>query len=107
MDCSSRPRQISFQIATTTFQLDPGQELFKCYHATFLNMSRCRDWESQMSKEAISFCTGPTLTRSGTDADAFGCTTPSVAGLITLPRPAHALAMPDGVATPLGSAQKV
>jgi hypothetical protein len=102
-----------FQAATPVFALQPGQEQFKCYHLTFPNSGEfdVGDWESQMSKGShhfILYKTDTDVTRSDT-LDSFGCTTSvgSGAWIYSAAVPHTHLAMPDGVAMPLASAQKV
>jgi hypothetical protein len=102
-----------FQVATPTFQLDPGQEQFKCFHLTFPNSGEfdVGDWESQMSKGShhfILYKTDTDGTPSGT-LDTFGCIASPTNGawIYSAAVPHTHLAMPDGVAIPLGSAQKV
>jgi hypothetical protein len=102
-----------FQVPTPVFTLNPGQEVFKCYHAAFPNTGEfdVGNWESQMSKGShhfILYKTDTDLSASGT-LDAFGCTTGIGNGewIYSAAVPHTHLAMPDGVAMPLASGQRV
>jgi hypothetical protein len=102
-----------FQVATPLFQLNPGQEVFKCFHTAFPNSGEfdVGSWESQMapgSHHFILYKTDSDFSASGT-LDAFGCTTSVGSGqwIYSAAVPHTHLAMPTGVAMPLGSGQKV
>lgn len=107
------PADKGFQISTPKFELDPGQEVFKCYHTALPNQGEfdVADWESQMAKGShhfILYQTDTDFTASGT-LDSIGCTIGPTGGswIYSSAVPHTHLAMPDGVAIPLGSAQKV
>ncbi len=102
-----------FQVATPVFQLDPGQEVFKCYHVTFPNSGEfdVGDWESVMAKGShhfILYKTDNDFSASGT-LDSFGCVNAPTGGawIYSSAVPHTHLSMPAGVAMPLASAQKV
>jgi hypothetical protein len=102
-----------FQIATTTFALLPGQEVFKCFHSTFPNTAEfdIGDWESQMAKGShhfILYRTDNDFVANGTLVDS-ACTN-SFGGpnwLYSAAVPHTHLGMPDGVAMPIAAQQKV
>ncbi|HEX4341242.1 MAG TPA: hypothetical protein VH062_35275 [Polyangiaceae bacterium] len=102
-----------FQVATPLFELDPGQEVFKCYHTAFPNSGEfdVGDWESVMAKGShhfILYKTDSDFSAPGT-FDAFGCTVSPSGGewIYSAAVPHTHLSMPDGVAMPLASGQKV
>jgi hypothetical protein len=102
-----------FQIQTPTFQLDPGQEVFKCFHTALPNQGEfdVGDWESQMAKGSHHFI----LYKADSDYaaagqfDSFGCTVGPTGGswIYSAAVPHTHLSMPDGVAIPIASGQKV
>jgi len=103
-----------FQIQTTNFDLQPGQEVFRCFHVAFPNDGEfdVGHWESQMSAGSHHFIlytadtdTTPsgTLAQSGCAAGGFGGST----WLYTAGSPHWHLPYPDGVAVPLQNRQKV
>ncbi|HEX3594535.1 MAG TPA: hypothetical protein VHU80_05520 [Polyangiaceae bacterium] len=108
------PSDKGFQIATPTFELEPGQEVFKCYHVALPNSGTFNvgDWESQMSPGShhfILYKTDTDFAASGT-LDTIGCTTSFMTGgqwIYSAAVPHTHLSMPDGVAMAIGSAQKV
>jgi hypothetical protein len=107
------PQDQGFQVATPVFALAPGAEQFKCFHMAFPNSGEfdVGDWESQMSKGSHHFILYKTDTDgvpSGT-LDSYGCAASPTNGawIYSAAVPHTHLSMPDGVATPLGSAQKV
>ncbi|HEX4339754.1 MAG TPA: hypothetical protein VH062_27790 [Polyangiaceae bacterium] len=102
-----------YQIQTTSFELDPGQEVFKCFHTAVPNDAELDvgHWESQMSAGSHHFIlytadqdTSPagTLSSSGCVAGFGGST-----WLYTAGSPHWHLPYPDGVAVPLVAHQKI
>ena len=102
-----------FQISTTVFDLQPGQEVFKCFHVAMPNTAEfdVGQWESQMSPGSHHFILyksdGDTVA-SGTLANA-GCTSGfgGPTWLYTAGTPHAQLPMPDGVAMPIPANQRV
>jgi len=102
-----------FQTSTPVFTLEPGQEVFKCYHTAFTNNAEfdVGDWESQMSPGShhfILYKTDTDFVGSGT-LDSIGCTILPTGGqwIYSAAVPHTHLAMPVGVAMPLAAGQKV
>jgi hypothetical protein len=104
-----------FQIATPVFDLQPGQELFKCFHVAVPTTAEfpVGEWDGQMSPGSHHFI----LYRAGSDATATtagvltnsGCTQGfgGTTWLYTQGTPRSHLAFPDGVAMALASAEKL
>ncbi len=103
-----------FQVQTPTFQLDPGQEVFKCFHTalpTGAGEFDVGDWESQMapgSHHFILYKTDSDFAAPG-QFDSFGCTVGPTGGswIYSAAVPHTHLTMPDGVAIPIAANQKV
>jgi len=104
-----------FQILTPTFTLQPGQEVFNCFHVQTPNDQTFAvgEWDSQMSPGSHHFI----LYRSDTDATASaqgvltnpGCTQ-GFGGdtwLYTMGSPRGHLPFPDGVAMELTAHEKI
>jgi hypothetical protein len=102
------------QITTTNFDLNPGDEVFRCFHTNVGNAEELDvgHWESQMSAGSHHFIlytadtdTTPanTLSPSGCAAGGFGGST----WLYTAGSPRWHLPYPDGVAVPLQANQKI
>lgn len=102
-----------FQIRTTTFTLNPGQEVFNCYHSTFPNTATfpVGEWDSQMAPGSHHFI----LYRADSDTTAdgtlvnFGCTQGfgGTTWLYTGGSPRGHLLFPDGVAMEMVPHEKV
>ena len=104
-----------FQIATPVFDLQPGQELFKCFHVAVPTNAEfpVGEWDGQMTAGSHHFI----LYRSDSDSSATqagvltnaGCTQGfgGSTWLYTQGTPRSHLAFPDGVAMALTSAEKL
>jgi hypothetical protein len=107
------PADQGWQLQTPTFQLDPGQEVFKCFHTALPNQGEfdVGDWESQMAPGSHHFILYKTDSDYATPGqfDSFGCVQGPTGGswIYSAAVPHTHLSMPDGVAIPLNSAQKV
>jgi hypothetical protein len=102
-----------YQIATPVFDLQPGQEVFKCYHVQMPNTAEfdVGQWESQMtpgSHHFILYSDSADTTASGTLTNS-GCTQGfgGPTWLYTSGTPHSELPMPDGVAMPIPANQRV
>jgi hypothetical protein len=102
-----------FQLATPSFDLLPGQEVFKCYHVAVPNDAEfpVGEWDGQMSpgshhfilyRSASDNTASDTLT-DGACTQGFGGTT----WLYTQGTPRSHLLFPDGVAMPLSAHEKL
>jgi hypothetical protein len=104
-----------FQLATTTFDLAPGQEIFNCFHVATPNDADfpVGEWDAQMTAGSHHFI----LYRSDADGTATpagvltqgGCTQGfgGNSWLYTQGTPRSHLAFPDGVAMVLGAHEKI
>jgi hypothetical protein len=104
-----------FQIATPVFDLQPGQELFKCFHVAVPTNAEfpVGEWDGQMTAGSHHFI----LYRSDADTSATqagvltnsGCTQGfgGTTWLYTQGTPRSHLAFPDGVAMALASQEKL
>ena len=104
-----------FQIVTPTFALQPGQEVFNCFHVAAPNdaVFPVGEWDSQMSPGSHHFI----LYRADTDGQATaqgvlsnpGCTQGfgGSSWLYTMGAPRGHLAMPDAVAMELTPHEKI
>jgi hypothetical protein len=102
-----------FQIVTTTFTLNPGQEVFNCFHAQTPNTATfpVGEWDAQMSAGSHHFI----LYRADGDTTAantlvnFGCTAGfgGSTWLYTQGSPRSHLLFPDGVAMELTAGERV
>jgi hypothetical protein len=103
-----------YQIQTTNFDLNPGDEVFRCYHATLANDAELDvgHWESQMSEGShhfILYSADTDTTPNGTLSPS-GCATggpTSSTWLYTSGSPHWHLPYPAGVAVPLAAHQKM
>ncbi|HEX3597505.1 MAG TPA: hypothetical protein VHU80_20495 [Polyangiaceae bacterium] len=103
-----------YQIQTTTFELNPGDEVFKCYHTALANDAEfdVGHWESQMSAGSHHFIlyTADTDTTPANTLSPSGCTAGGINGstwLYTAGSPHWHLPYPAGVAVPLATHQKI
>jgi hypothetical protein len=102
-----------FQIKTTTFTLQPGQEVFNCFHAAVPSNAvfPVGEWDSQMSPGSHHFI----LYRAGADSTPDGTlSTPGCTSgfggstwLYTQGQPRGHLAFPDGVAMELAAGERI
>jgi hypothetical protein len=102
-----------FQLLTTMFDLNPGQEIFNCYHVATPNDAEfpVGEWDSQMSPGSHHFI----LYRADTDGTASGTLTGNgctqgfggSSWLYTMGAPRGHLQMPDGVAMILSAHEKL
>jgi hypothetical protein len=103
-----------YQIQTTNFDLNPGDEVFRCFHSTLANDSELDvgHWESQMSAGSHHFIlyTADTDATPNSTLSPNGCGTGGVASstwLYTAGSPHWHLPYPQGVAVPLAAHQKI
>lgn len=102
-----------YQVATPVFDLQPGEEVFKCFHVQLPNTALfpVGQWESQMtagSHHFILYKQDGDTTPSGTLVNS-GCTSGfgGPTWLYTAGTPHAELPMPDGVAMPIPANQRV
>jgi hypothetical protein len=102
-----------YQIATTTFDLQPGQEVFNCYHAQVPTdaVFPVGEWDGQMtagSHHFILYRDDSDTTASGTLVNA-GCTMGfgGSTWLYTQGTPRSHLLMPDGVAMEVSAKEHI
>jgi hypothetical protein len=102
-----------YQIETKTFDLQPGQEVFSCYHAAVPNDATfpVGEWDAQMtagSHHFILYRDDNDTTASGTLVNA-GCTMGfgGSTWLYTQGTPRSHLLMPDGVAMELTAHERI
>jgi hypothetical protein len=102
-----------YQINTPTFTLNPGQEVFRCFHSAMGNPATfdVGEWESQMtpgSHHFILYRADGDSAAAGTLATA-GCTVGfgGPTWLYTSGTPHSHLPFPDGVAMELGANQRM
>jgi hypothetical protein len=102
-----------FQITTTQFDLNPGQEIFNCFHVATPNdaVYPVGEWDAQMSSGSHHFI----LYRAGNDTTASGTLVPigctsgfgGQTWLYTQGSPRSHLAFPDGVAMELKAHERI
>jgi len=102
-----------FQIVTTQFDLNPGQEIFNCFHVATPNdaLFPVGEWDSQMSSGShhfILYRAGGDGTPSGTLTNP-GCTSGfgGSTWLYTMGAPRGHLAFPEGVAMNLQPHERI
>ena len=102
-----------YQIATTAFDLQPGQEIFNCYHATMKNTAvfPVGEWDCQMSRGSHHFILYRDNAGSGADGTLtpVGCTMGfgGSSWLYTQGTPRAHLQFPEGVAMELSPNQRM
>ena len=99
------------QITTTPFDLAPGDEKFACYHAEIPidGTINVHYWESKMAEGSHHFIlyTADGDTSPVGTMDQTGCLTAFGGWIYSSAQPHIDLSMPDGVAMPLSSRQRV